>query len=160
LPVLKGLRVLVVDDQEDARNLLKEVLEKAEASVTCCPDASQALTVLADATWSVLLSDLGMPGHDGFALIQRVRQRGSTEGGDVPAIAITAYARMEDRNIALRAGFDAHLAKPIDPVELVELVAALARRGRNLVGGCVTQTSLQPTTGTQRLERRDEAAQG
>lgn len=127
-PELNGLRVLVVDDQEDARELIKEVLERCKADVTCVGDATAAVDALNHATWDVLLSDLGMPGEDGYSLIKKVRKRGPLQGGDIRAIAITAYARSEDRTNALRSGFDAHVAKPIDPVELVEVVAALARR--------------------------------
>jgi CheY-like chemotaxis protein len=129
---LNGLRILVVDDQPDARELMKEVLERSHASVTCVRDAPQAMAALGEAPWDVLLSDIGLPGEDGLALIQKVRKREPPCGG-IPAVAITAYARMEDRTSALRAGFDAHLAKPIDPSELVEVVAAVARRGRGAV---------------------------
>lgn len=125
---LSGVRVLVVDDQEDARELIKEVLERCKADVTCVEDAAAAVNALNLARWDVLLSDLGMPGEDGYSLIKKVRLRGPEQGGDIRAIAITAFVRIEDRTNALRSGFDAHVSKPIDPVELVEVVAALARR--------------------------------
>jgi signal transduction histidine kinase/ActR/RegA family two-component response regulator len=127
---LNGLRILVVDDEEDARELLKEVLERHQAEVGCVGNAPDALSALKEGKWDVLVSDLGMPGEDGYALITKVRNRSLAEGGQLPAVAITAYARLEDRTSALRAGFDAHVAKPVDPVELVEVVAAVVRRGR------------------------------
>jgi signal transduction histidine kinase/CheY-like chemotaxis protein len=127
---LKGLRILVVDDEGDARELLKVVLEHHQADVTCVGNASDAFSALSGSSWDVLVSDVGMPAEDGYSLIRRIRNRAPTEGGQLPAVAITAYARLEDRTNALRAGFDAHVAKPVDPVELVEVVCALVRRGR------------------------------
>jgi PAS domain S-box-containing protein len=128
---LNGLRVLVVDDQEDARELIKEVLARCKADVTCVGDAAKAEEALNGAAWDVLLSDLGMPGEDGYSLIRKVRMRDPRQGGEIRAVAITAYARLEDRTQALHSGFDAHVAKPINPIELVEVVANLIRRGRS-----------------------------
>jgi len=128
---LNGLRVLVVDDQEDARELIKEVLERCKADVTCVGDAAEAVEALNGAAWDVLLSDLGMPGEDGYSLIEKVRMRDPRQGREIRAVAVTAYARLEDRNHALHSGFDAHVAKPINPAELVEVVANLMRCSRS-----------------------------
>lgn len=128
---LNGLRVLVVDDQEDARELIKEVLQRCRADVTCVGDAAEAVEALNGAAWDVLLSDLGMPGEDGYSLIEKVRKRDPREGGEIRAVAVTAYARLEDRSHALHSGFDAHVAKPINPAELVEVVANLMRCSRS-----------------------------
>jgi PAS domain S-box-containing protein len=131
---LNGLRVLVVDDQEDARELIKEVLERCKADVTCVGDATEAVEALNGAAWDVLLSDLGMAGEDGYSLIEKVRMRDPRQGGEIRAVAVTAYARLEDRSHALHSGFDAHVAKPINPAELVEVVTNLMRnRSRSLV---------------------------
>ena len=125
---LGGLRVLVVDDEPDARALVKRLLENCEAVVTTAASASEALEALRRAKPDVVISDIGMPGEDGYALIRMVRALPSDEGGDVPAVALTAYARSDDRTRALLAGFQSHVAKPVEPTELVATVASLARR--------------------------------
>ena len=127
-PALRGLKVLVVDDQPDARDLVREILVQAGAEVVAADSAAQALEILDDARPDVLLSDLEMPGASGYELIRRVRQRSPSEGGRVPAAALTAYARLEDRTRALRSGFQMHVAKPLNPNELVAIVASLAGR--------------------------------
>ncbi len=119
--------VLAVDDDADALILVCEILETAGAQVFTAASAAAALAVLEEQSPDVLISDLGMPGMDGFELIQRVRRLPSQKK-DIPAAALTAYARSEDRARALRTGFEMHLAKPIDPSELVAAVASLARR--------------------------------
>jgi signal transduction histidine kinase len=125
---LDGVHVLAVDDDDDALELLREILESAGARVTTAASATEALSRLDVSTPDVILSDVGMPGMDGFELISRVRDASGAEYGKVPAAALTAYARSEDRTRALRAGFQMHLAKPIDPGELLAAVHALARR--------------------------------
>jgi PAS domain S-box-containing protein len=125
---LAGLHVLVVDDQPDARDLIGRVLEACEARVTTAADAEEGLRLAESARPDVLISDIGMPGTDGFELVRRVRALGADQGGRVPAIALTAFARSEDRTRALRAGFQVHLAKPVDPSELVVTVASVAGR--------------------------------
>ncbi len=125
---LRGVHVLVVDDQEDARDLVATVLEIAGATVTQADSVSSAMKCLATDSISVIVSDIGMPGEDGYALLQRIRASGSPRARGVPALALTAYARTEDRDKALASGFQEHVAKPIDPAHLVDEVARLARR--------------------------------
>ena len=134
LPRLDDLRILAVDDDADARNLIAETLEPAGARVSTADSVARALEMLPSIRPDVLIADIGMVGTDGFELIRRVRALPDAEVRDVPAVALTAYARAEDRVKALQAGFSMHLAKPVDPAELVVAVAALAkqspRRGR------------------------------
>ena len=125
---LAGLTVLVVDDQADARELIKCVLEDCSAVVLTAASADEAVALTAAQRPHVLISDIGLPGTDGYELLRRVRELGPSRGGAVPAIALTAFARSEDRTRALRAGFHVHVAKPVDPSELVATVAAVAGR--------------------------------
>ncbi len=128
-PQLAGLRVLVVDDEADTRDLLRSLLERCGAEVATAASAAEAVESFAARTPEILISDIGMPGEDGYALIERVRALEAQRGGDrTPAIALTAYARVEDRVRALQAGFQVHVPKPIEPVELVAFVASLAGR--------------------------------
>ncbi|WP_437719825.1 hybrid sensor histidine kinase/response regulator [Sorangium sp. So ce861] len=124
---LTGVHVLVVDDQPDAREVAQRVLEDCAARVTTAGSAAEAVAVLERERPDVLVSDLGMPGEDGFQLIRRVRGLDPARGGATPAVALSALARAEDRARALGAGYQAHVAKPLDPAELVGVVAALAR---------------------------------
>ncbi|WP_438003121.1 ATP-binding protein [Sorangium sp. So ce321] len=124
---LTGVRVLVVDDQPDAREVAQRVLEECAASVTAVGSAAEAMAALERERPDVLVSDLGMPFEDGFQLIRRVRGLGPARGGATPAVALSALARAEDRTRALGAGYQAHVAKPLDPAELVGVVAALVR---------------------------------
>ena len=125
---LAGLRILVVDDQADARDLIKRVLEDCSAEVMTAGSADEAVVFVESQRPDVLITDIGMPGADGFELLRRVRELGAARGGRVPAIALTAFARSEDRTRALRAGFLVHVSKPVDPSELVATVASVARR--------------------------------
>ena len=127
---IEGVRVLVVDDEPDARGLIKRVLEECKAVVVTAASAKEALERMRESAPDVLVSDIGMPGEDGYALIAQVREMPPEQGGDVPAVALTAYARAEDRMKAMLAGFQHHLVKPVEPAELVTLVAVLARRRR------------------------------
>ncbi|PQV63328.1 PAS/PAC sensor hybrid histidine kinase [Abditibacterium utsteinense] len=127
-PRLDGLHVLVVDDQKDTRIFLAVVLEKCGARVTAVESAAQAFAALQTLRPDVLLSDVGMPEEDGFSLIRRVRALSFEQGGKTPAAALTAFAHVEDRVRVLRSGFQIHLPKPIDPLELATVVAALAGR--------------------------------
>ena len=125
---LDGIHVLAVDDDEDTLTLLREILETAGAQVTTAASGQEALEAVEKITPSVVIADIGMPGTDGFELIRRIRQWPERSIREVPAAAVTAYARSEDRQRALGSGFQIHLAKPIDPGELVAAVAALAKR--------------------------------
>ena len=125
---LDGVRVLAVDDDPDATSLMREVLEAAGASVLSAHSAPAALSILAREHPDVLLTDIGMPGMDGFMLIAKVRASADPATREIPAAALTAYARSEDRVRALKSGFQMHLAKPIDPAELIAAVLSLARR--------------------------------
>jgi PAS domain S-box-containing protein len=125
---LLNLRVLAVDDDADALQLLRDVLETAGATVTVAHTAKEALEALSLAVPDVMITDLGMPKTDGFELLAAVRGSPDAAVQTMPVAALTAYARSDDRTRALRAGFEMHLAKPIDPAELVAAVAALARR--------------------------------
>ncbi len=124
-------RILVVDDDADARDLLAQILGQAGAVVTVAASADEALDVLRRWRPDVLVSDIGMPGDDGYVLIRKVRALGFEEGGQVRAVALTAYARSEDRVLALEAGFHTHIAKPVDPLELTALIAGLAPERRD-----------------------------
>jgi CheY-like chemotaxis protein len=124
---LEGIRVLVVDDDEDARELARRLLESCKAEVLTAASTPEALQVLEGAAFDVLVSDIGMPGEDGYSLMRRVRSLPAEQNGDIPAMALTAYARGEDRVKAIRAGFHMHAAKPVDPAELIAAVANLGR---------------------------------
>ncbi|MFY9574328.1 MAG: ATP-binding protein, partial [Blastocatellia bacterium] len=128
---LADLRVLIVDDELDARELLVAMLERHGAEVIAVCSAADALAVLgasSDFAPDVLISDIGMPGEDGIDLITKVRQMSPDHGGRIPAIALTAYARAEDRARVLAAGFQRHVTKPVEPSQLAFTVADLARR--------------------------------
>ena len=127
-PSLDGVRVLLVDDEADARILLTEILERRGAIVQTVGSAAEALAVIAAAPPDVLVSDIGMPGEDGYSLIRKVRSLASGSSKMLPAVALTAFARVEDRSRALMAGFQSHIVKPVDATELVIVVAALAGR--------------------------------
>jgi len=133
---LDGLRILLVDDEEDTRELLSTVLSKCGAVVRGCGSAAEAMTLLEAWGPDLLVSDIGMPDEDGYSFIRRVREGGA--GGaagagreQLPAIALTAYAGSEDRARALSAGFQAHLAKPIEPEALITAIAAVAGHRRS-----------------------------
>jgi PAS domain S-box-containing protein len=128
MPDLKGIRVLTVDDDRDALRLVSEILEVAGADVISATSALDALELLERENPDVVLADLGLPRVDGFELVRRIRQHRDARVREVPAAALTAYARSEDRARALRSGFQIHLAKPIDPEELTATIAALVRR--------------------------------
>jgi PAS domain S-box-containing protein len=129
---LHGVRVFAVDDEEDALTLLRVVLETAGAQVTTVSSPTLALQRIDEVQPQVLIVDLGMPEMDGFEVIKRVRASPNPAIRDLPAAALTAFARSEDRTRALRSGFEMHLAKPIDPGELVASVATLVRRARSV----------------------------
>jgi PAS domain S-box-containing protein len=125
---LSGIKVLVVDDDADARALIKHILEECHAEVLTAGSAMDALDLVVQGKPKVLLSDIGMPRVDGYELLKRVRALGEGIAGDLNAIALTAFARSEDRARALRAGFINHVSKPVEPSELIASVASAAGR--------------------------------
>lgn len=125
LRMLAGLSILIVDDEPDARELLAVVLEDAGAQVVAAGSVDEALARLQDRRFSAIVSDIGMPGRDGYELLREVRKLGAEQGGRTPAVALTAFARSADRTRAMLAGYQVHLAKPIDPRELVAALKSL-----------------------------------
>jgi len=127
---LDGLKILVVDDEQDTRDFVRAVLEKCGSEVTTASSAAEALGAFEAQHPDFLISDVGMPGEDGYWLIGRVRALRADQGGQIPALALTAYARTADRLRVLRSGFQIHLPKPVEPTELIVAVASLAGRGQ------------------------------
>jgi signal transduction histidine kinase/ActR/RegA family two-component response regulator len=127
---LEGITVLVVDDEEDAREAMTVLLGQAGARVFSVPSAAEALETMARTRPDVLLSDIAMPGEDGYALIRRVRSLPVEQGARTPAAALTAYATLEDRAKALRSGYDEHIPKPVDPARLVAAITLLVEAAR------------------------------
>jgi PAS domain S-box-containing protein len=130
LPQLENVSVLIVDDEPDGRDLIARILEERGAQTACVSSAAEALEALAGKKFDILLSDIGMPEVDGFELIRRVRLLDASRPGPIPAIAITAYARPEDRQRSLLAGFHMHLSKPVETGELIASIAGLLRLSR------------------------------
>ena len=130
-PELTDLRVLLVEDEADSRELVNMVLAECGAEVVTAESASEAFAAIGREKFHIIISDIGMPDEDGFSLIGRIRRLTDEQGGNTPAIALTAYARAEDRVRALRSGFQMHIAKPVEPAELIAVVANLAGRMRN-----------------------------
>ena len=128
--ILEGIRVLLVEDQADTRELVQRVLEESSAEVLTTASANEALRVLEEISADVLVSDIGLPGMDGYAFLRalRMREAASARGRVLPALALTAFARHEDRERAFDAGYTEHLAKPVDPVMLVSAIARLCGR--------------------------------
>ena len=125
---LDGLRVLLVDDEAEAREIISTVIERTGAEVTACQSATEALVTLQEWKPDVILSDIAMPDEDGYSFIGKVRSLPREKGGETPAAALTAYARDIDRRQALAAGYQMHIAKPIGASQLVTMVARLAGR--------------------------------
>ena len=124
-----GLTVLLVDDEEDAREALRLILQQNGMLVTTAASAREAFELVERLQPDILLSDIAMPGEDGLSLIRRVRMLPFDRGGQVPAIALSAYAGAEDRRQALLAGFQRHIPKPVDPAHLLAAIATMARTG-------------------------------
>lgn len=129
--LLDGVKILVVDDDTDARTLIARILTECQATVTLAASGAEAIEKLKQVRPDVVVSDIGMPGMDGYQMIQRIRQLGADEGGKTPAAALTAFARSEDRRRALLTGYQAHITKPVEPAELVAVIASLAGRVGN-----------------------------
>ena len=125
---LANVHILVVDDEVDARELVKRLLEMAGATVSLANSASEAIERILAARPDVLVCDIGMPAEDGYSLIRQLRVLEESQASALPAVALTAYARSEDRTKAIRAGFQNHLSKPVEPAELLAIVSSLARR--------------------------------
>jgi signal transduction histidine kinase/ActR/RegA family two-component response regulator len=125
---LEGLKVLVVDDEPDARDLVRRLLERSGVNVVTAESAAEAAAAVRAGDLHLMVSDIGMPDRDGYDLIREVRQLPPERGGRLPAIALTAFARSEDRTRAMLAGFQLHLSKPIEPSELIAAVATLVGR--------------------------------
>jgi CheY-like chemotaxis protein len=125
---LRGIRVLLVDDDADARELISEVVSEAGGLVTKTASAPEAFAALRANPPHVLISDIGMPDEDGYSLLRRIRALPPEHGGDVPAIALTAYGRPEDVQAATEAGFQLHVMKPVKPKVLLEAITAWAKR--------------------------------
>ena len=123
---VRGLRVLVVDDDPDAREIVRELLVRSGVEVVTAASAHEALELMEAQPPQILLSDIAMPGQDGYALIRKVRSLPPHRGGTVPAIALSAYTREEDRRRSLASGFQGHLGKPVDPAELIGTLARWA----------------------------------
>jgi CheY-like chemotaxis protein len=127
-PSLNNLRVLVVDDEPDARELVAAVLTGRGAEVVSVGSAREALAEIERQRFDVLVSDIGMPEMDGYALITKIRKLSAERGGRIPAAALTAYAGVEDRMRVLSAGYQMHIPKPVEPGELTTVVVSLAER--------------------------------
>jgi CheY-like chemotaxis protein len=127
-PDLEGSTVMVVDDEADAISLVKRIMEDCGALVKACTSGAECLDCIPKLRPDVVIMDIGMPGMDGYALIGKLRALSPDQGGRTPAVALTAFARSEDRRQAMLAGFDVHVAKPVEPGELVAVVSRLARR--------------------------------
>src|SRR5262249_19233741 len=128
--LLQGLTILVVDDETDARELVTAVLEQYGADVLAVSSATEALVLFGKTKLSerpdVIVSDIAMPGEDGYSLMHKIRALSVAQGGNIPAVALTAFGRSSDRVRALAAGFQMHVPKPVEPAELALVVASLA----------------------------------
>ncbi len=127
-PSLAGLKVLVVDDEPDAREVISLVLSNAGAELKTAASAARALELIEQWHPDLLVSDIGMPNEDGFSLMRKLRALPPEQGGAIPAIALTAFARTQDRLNVLSAGYQMHVPKPIEPLELLTVVASLTKR--------------------------------
>ena len=127
LPTLDDVRILVVDDESDSRRVLVRLLTRAHAQVREADSVAEALHVLSEWTADILVSDIAMPGEDGYSLVRHLRASPSAQLRALPAIALTAFVRPEDQAHAYEAGFQRHLPKPFEPATLLEAVTALVR---------------------------------
>jgi CheY-like chemotaxis protein len=127
-PSLAGLTILAVDDEADARELIRRVLEDCGAKVVLAASARDALAMVLSERPDLIISDIGMPEEDGYEFIKKVRALRPEDGGRTPAAALTAFARVQDRTRALRAGYQTHVSKPVEPTELTAAAASLAHK--------------------------------
>ncbi|HEV8616104.1 MAG TPA: ATP-binding protein [Methylomirabilota bacterium] len=130
-PPLRGLTIVVVDDDRDGLDLISTIVQSAGAAVIACASPDEGFARVSERRPDLIVSDIEMPGEDGYSLIRRIRALPAERGGRAPALAVTAYGRSEDRIRALTAGFTMHLAKPVDPDELVTVLASMARADRS-----------------------------
>ena len=134
---MDGLRILLVEDEPTASEALQALFHSCGAQARIANSVPEAMAIFEVWQPNVLVSDIAMPGEDGYSLIRKIRQRTAAQGGTIPAVAPTAYAKIEDRLTILSAGFQMYLAKPADPNELIAVVGSLARHrvpGEPLVG--------------------------
>jgi CheY-like chemotaxis protein len=124
--ILQGVSILIVEDDDDAREMVSIILVNAGAAVECAASAAEGFQAAYASRPQLLVSDIGMPDEDGYSLMRRIRALQSGEGGDILAIALSAFTRPEDRMLALRAGFTIHIAKPVAPCDLVAAAASVA----------------------------------
>jgi CheY-like chemotaxis protein len=124
-PDLQGISILAIDDEADARALLKALFEQCSATVQTAASAAEALELLEDYTPDVIVSDIGMPGEDGYSFIRSLRSSENESHRRIPAVALTAFARTEDRFHALQAGYNMHVPKPVEPAELALVISRL-----------------------------------
>jgi CheY-like chemotaxis protein len=127
-PSLVGVRALFVDDEADVRELITMMLAQSGAEVRTVASATEALAACDEWQPDILIADIGMPEEDGYTLMKKLRARESEHGGHIPAIALTAYRRPEDRLRALSVGYESHVSKPVEPEELLAVVASLTNR--------------------------------
>jgi CheY-like chemotaxis protein len=132
LLALDGLQILLVDDNADTRELIAFVLRESGARVTSVSSVGEALEALVRLRPNILVSDIGMPDRDGYSLIRQVRSQEALRGEKILAVALTAFARDEERKLALEAGFHVHLSKPIEPDNLVTVVANLVKGSKQV----------------------------
>ncbi|PYS37270.1 MAG: hypothetical protein DMG14_21865 [Acidobacteria bacterium] len=125
---LKGLQILVVEDDDDTRELLRVLLETEGSAVTAAASVQEALSAYDQARPDVIVADIGMPDYNGYALIGRVRSRDRERGNLVPAIALTAFTTAIDRDTVLSAGFQVHMPKPFEPSRLISVISELAAK--------------------------------
>jgi CheY-like chemotaxis protein len=130
-PDLRGFHVLVIDDEPDARILIERILTRCNATVTTAADAQEALQAVKQHHPDMVLSDIGMPVEDGYQFLAKLRRLSNAEGGDTPAVALTAFARSDDRRRALMAGFQMHLPKPVEPAELLAVASNIFTASRH-----------------------------
>jgi len=145
---LEGLRVLVIENEPDSRDLFTLLLQERGAHVTAAASAGEALALLDTRTVDVIVADIGLPDEDGYAFIRRVRAREDGGPRDVPALALTAYARAEDRDRALASGYQMHVAKPVEPDQFIAAVASLARHARTARSSDAASNGIRPVAGT------------
>jgi CheY-like chemotaxis protein len=126
LPELEAVRVLILEDDDDTRELLADILDVYKMRVSTAADVPGALQLIERAPPDIIVSDIGLSGEDGYVFIQKLRAIPANRGGKIPAIALTAYARVEDRTKALLAGFNMHIPKPVDPAELMAALSSFA----------------------------------